>query len=448
MTEGQAEGPGSGRLLLAEYGTLLIVVLVVLVAVGGFFIYTVQTAPETETETDSEIVETWTASSSFSHSAEVQRDTAVFAAGERLHDRPLYFSQLMPQLDGSYEVTYSGDVDSATVSLSLERVIRSAEEIDDGVFVHWEERETIATETVDGLAPGESATVEFGVDTNDTSNRVSTIEDDLGASPGQTEVLVVAETTLQGEAADWSPTVNQDDQLELELGGGTYSVSTDVGEAVTEERTEVVEREVPVEHSALEEFGGPLLVVFGLLGLLGIGYARYTGWPDIEEDDRQRVSFDRAREDYDDWISTGRLPESDNRTRVTLDSLEDLVDVAIDSNSRVIEHGDGPSYAVLAGDVRYVYAPPWVATDDGESEKEDGPGGSDGASDGDGGDRDDGDGGETSDREASDGEVSHGATSHEEASDGETDDDSGTDGIEGLWSDEESGDSDGHRSGN
>ncbi len=45
--------------------------------------------------------------------------------------------------------------------------------------------------------------------------------------------------------------------------------------------------------------------------------------------DRERVrnEFERARDDFDEWISTARIPDADDRTPVPTDSLVDLVDL-------------------------------------------------------------------------------------------------------------------------
>ncbi|GAB7089899.1 hypothetical protein JCM18237_01700 [Halorubrum luteum] len=74
----------------------------------------------------------------------------------------------------------------------------------------------------------------------------------------------------------------------------------------------------------------------------------------------------------DKWISAGSAPDGDDRTVVELDSLRDLVDVAVDSDRRVIERADQrPRFVVLDDDVRYVYDPPPEVLSPGRAATED-----------------------------------------------------------------------------
>ena len=57
------------------------------------------------------------------------------------------------------------------------------------------------------------------------------------------------------------------------------------------------------------------------------------------------------------------------RPAITVETLEGLVDVAIDTNNRVIEHLSGEEYVVFVEDRLYRYEPPAdPATDDDRSE--------------------------------------------------------------------------------
>ncbi|MDY6765217.1 MAG: DUF5305 family protein [Halobacteria archaeon] len=60
-----------------------------------------------------------------------------------------------------------------------------------------------------------------------------------------------------------------------------------------------------------------------------------------------------------DWVSKGRVPsETMNGSSIEVDSLEDLVDVAIDTNNRVIEDTDRNKYVVINDEIVYTYSPP------------------------------------------------------------------------------------------
>jgi hypothetical protein len=65
-----------------------------------------------------------------------------------------------------------------------------------------------------------------------------------------------------------------------------------------------------------------------------------------------------TRDEFDDWITAASPPqEAFEAPRVEVDSLDGLVDLAIDTNRRVIEDADRGEYLVLGDGVIYTYTP-------------------------------------------------------------------------------------------
>ena len=351
------------RLLLDRYAVLVAVVGILLLFGGVFLVYTTATAPETVTETETVTDGTWTVESGFTHGAEIQRDTAVFSEGDRLSNLPVYFAELAPQLDGEYTVSQRGDVSSGETVVTVEQVIRHVTEVEDGEdVVFWRETEPVTTEEFGGSggAPGEM-NVSFGVNVTALGERVTTIENQIGASPGTTEVLLVAETTATGVVSEQELTESRESRLVIEPGAGTYSVETETAEPSTQEVTRTVRREVPnPEASSTPRLvGGALLVLLGGVAAGGVGLGRSAGLTTVTREERRGYEYGQARETLDQWISRGQVPSGGAHETVELASLEDLVDVAIDSERRVIEStGDSVSYVVLVGETRYVFEPP------------------------------------------------------------------------------------------
>ena len=342
-------------MLVAEYTLLLVVGLVVLAGAGVYLTYTVQTAPDTETELRSQQVGTWTTDSEFQHSAVVQNDSAVFDEGDRLENRPLYFTRATPVLEGEYAVSYVGDVGVIEGTTSLAIVVRAVEEFDGEEFTHWEEREQLASDQL-RLGSGASEQLGFELNVTEAVDRADEIERSLGASPGTTEVALEAVTEFEIENEGQTFVQERRETLQIQPSSGTYGVQSTVGGERTEDQTQRVEQEVPVEQSTLLRAGGPVLLLVGLLGLAVVGFVGYRDGFELDERTRELRAFERARDNHDEWISSGTVPERDDRTVVELESLEGLVDVAIDSSRRVIETES--RYVVLADGVRYTYDPP------------------------------------------------------------------------------------------
>ncbi len=355
--------PISYRLLLDRYAVLVGVVGILVLFGGVFLVYTTATAPETVTETETVTDGTWTVESEFTHGAEIQRDTAVFSEGDRLSNLPVYFAELAPRLDGEYTVRQRGDVSSVETVVTVEQVIRHVAEGENGEeVVFWRETEPVTTEEFRGSggAPGEM-NVSFEANVTTLGERVTTIENQIGASPGTTEVLLVVETTATGVVGEQELTESRESRLVIEPGAGTYSVETEVADPSTQEATRTIRQEVPnPEASSTPRLvGGSLLVLLGGVTAGGVGLGRYAGLTTVTREERRSYEYGQARETLDQWISRGRVPSDGAHETVELASLEDLVDVAIDSERRVIETtSDGVSYVVLVGETRYVFEPP------------------------------------------------------------------------------------------
>ena len=358
--------PATTRSYLDSYGTLVIVAFLVVAAGGGYGIYAVETMPETEPQTQT--VAEWSTAGEFSHGATVENGTAVFQQGEQLTNRPLYFTRLSPELDGEYTFSHQGDVDDTAGVVDLRLVLRAVEEREVGdetaEFVHWQESEQLAIAEIDDLEAGGEERVSFSVNASALGERIDRIEEDLGASPGTTEVVIISEAAFEATAADERLFAERTDRLQIEPGGGTFSVAPDVGESTTQTVTETVQ--IPVEPSPLMLYGGPIALAVGLLGAAAFGGLSYAGVFALSRAERGRLTFSQSRKDYDQWISRGQIPddETGDRRVIALESLEDLADVAIDSDRRVIERVEPtPRYVVLVDDIEYRFDPPAVVAD-------------------------------------------------------------------------------------
>ncbi|GGL58581.1 DUF5305 domain-containing protein [Halocalculus aciditolerans] len=346
--------PLSLRTFLDEYFAVLLIVCLVVVGGGVYLGATAATAEETRVETQQ--VANWTGDAEYEQSAVVENGTSVFAEGTRLSNRSLYFTRVSPVLDGEYTFRQSGGDEPARVSVELSLVERSVESgSSEGgqQTVYWQRVRSLASRNVT-LAAGEPVTVGFSVDVPQEEQRIRQIREELGASPGEAQVFVVASTTVQASVAGEPVTKTRRDRLVVRPGSNVYRVSADVAPADSETVTRTVT--VPVEPSFTSVAVPFVAAVLALAGAVGLVVARRRGALTVSEAEREAEALRAAREDYDDWISTGTVPDVE-RSTVRVDSLEDLVDVAIDSDRRVIETRGGERYVVLVDDLAYVYEP-------------------------------------------------------------------------------------------
>lgn len=347
------------RAALDEWFTLVVVALLALALVGGWAAYGSVAA---EDEVDHRTVEAWSTTGGFEHGATVQEENEVFPVGTELSDRPVYFTEISPVLEATFSFGYDAPDGDVAIDVEAERVVRS---VDDDGFEHWSVNETLEEDGATGLGPGEEHATSFTLDVPATANETDRISESLGGTAGSVETVVVVSVTMEG-TIDGEPVDRVETyELELDPGGATYSVDAPAAQERAEERTEEV---VTASSPGFTGPLGPALLAFLSIGALGfLAIARYNGTLAPSEAELERVREAYEREEFDEWISRGSLPaDLRERSRIETATLEDLVDVAIDSDRRVIEDEDG--YYVVDGDSLYVYEPRSLEGAEGEDE--------------------------------------------------------------------------------
>ncbi len=362
------------RLLLDRWFVAAVVVLVVAVALGGWLAYEPHVDPGADERI--ETVGSWSEEPDLSHQAEVRVANPIFETGSTLSDRSLYYTRLSPELEGTYEYAYRLEGVDGSVDVVMDSYLLF-QSVDDDGNAYWQRTEPLDSESIEGVEPGERVTTSFAVNVTELDGEIEAIEGNLGASPGSAETAVVVEARVDGEIGDERVSNAHTATFLVDDGGGTYSVETDTdGDASREFRETVVTER---SYGPVRSYGPFFLVVLGVAVLGALGYARVEGRLTPTDAEIRALESAREREEFDDWLSHGRFPEAEfSGPRIELDTLEDIVDVAIDSDRRVIEDATRGAYYVQDGDLYYAYVPEEWPAAAGELEAA-GVGGNDGS---------------------------------------------------------------------
>lgn len=336
---------------------IVIAVLIIGAMFGGYIIYNTHVEPGTETERYEE--SSWSSTSQFSHSAVVVEETDVFGKGQVLENRASYFTQISPVMNGTFRYEYqasnSGDVD-VTTDLSL--VLRSTGEGDDEETIeYWRTDESLYSNTTEAITPGETVEVPFSVNVSAANQRVSAIEEQIGTTPGETEILVVADLRLSGDRNEIAVETTERYEASIDVSDNVYSVSN-AGPHTDSDQT-FGERTVEATYGPLRSYGGPLVLLGSLLGLLALAVSRWQGRLAISDDEREWLRYQSTRDEFDEWITRARIPDDALQvSEIPVETLEGLVDIAIDSNRRVIEDNSRGACLVLLENRVYRYEIP------------------------------------------------------------------------------------------
>lgn len=332
------------RRILAERFVLVVALLAFFVLLGGVATYVTYASQSEEPDISTEI----------DHRATVEEENSLYQTGAVLENETTYFTSVSPELDGEFTATHEGGT-TDEVHVETEITLRVQ-------WVPWEDEQPNQDELwattqqlekeTKTLGSGETASSDFTVDVAEERDRIQTYRDEHGEVPGHPKLVVVAETDVVDPDEGNSTIASDREQLSINLVEDIYTVEEQSSDGL----------------AALFPPGmvrtGQLLASIGLLlgsvvTLVGLVVARYRGTIAPDGDRAARSDFEYERNEFDDWISRGRVPD-DRLTEpgVEVASLTDLVDVAIDSDRRVVEDPERRSYYVLVDATHYRYDPP------------------------------------------------------------------------------------------
>ena len=348
------------RMLLSEYFVILVVALLALTLVGAYLAYPPHVDPGTEVETVEDA--RWSSTGQYSHQATVQRDTEVFEAGTVLRNRGSYFERVTPVLNGSffyrYEATDGGDLQANTTLLLVLRSVG-----DEGEQVYWRLAEPVGSTSATSLSPGDTVRASFSTNVSAMTDRLSAVDEQLGGTPGTKELVLQSQVNLSGTRNGEVVDRQRVYEMRVDSQGNVYSVEN--AGPQTDSGVLTSEKIVTASYGPLRSVGGPLLALLSLLGCLALAVGRYRGAYEVTDADRTWLDYTESRREFEEWITTGRLPEEMlSAPRVPVDSLSGLVDVAIDSNRRVLEDRDRGLCGVFVDEVLYVYEIPTAVRTD------------------------------------------------------------------------------------
>jgi hypothetical protein len=173
--------------------------------------------------------------------------------------------------------------------------------------------------------------------------------------------FVAVDVTVAGTANGEPANLSFTHRLPISVGGGTYSVGPE--EAGTEPVTTTRTVTTPREYGPFWSFGGPLLLLLGVGGLAALVVGRRRDAFGLSAAERDLLAFREERAEFDEWVVRARLStdEFGDRARADAESLEDVVDFAIDAGTGVVEDPDSGLFYAIAEELAVVYEPPALA---------------------------------------------------------------------------------------
>lgn len=332
--------PPRAKFAFVERGTLIAVILVIIgIAAFGFAAHTFLN-PGTATVTE------YTNEQHFETDVDthgpVTGDTQLYEQDTTLHNQPVYLTDVTPKV--TIAVTTSVPPDTPIhVEQNLSIVFEASRQ--NNVF--WSDTETLVAtnKTVENGTVQARATV----NSSDVRQTIRGINNEIRGA-GTVDASLQLETTYASDQY----TNQMTETAPLHIAARWYSVPRGINSEQTHSKpTTRTELEPRNQWSyLLPGAAGFTSTVFGItIGFLSWRIRTSHNWKYERVELLEQVHERR----YADWISEGNVPTTVGEEYVSMNTLEDLVDLGIDMDKRIIYDPKRDVYAVIDNHVVYHY---------------------------------------------------------------------------------------------
>lgn len=327
-----------------KYGRLIAVILVALSALlSAGAVMAEPPAPQQETvQTNEQRVTT-----TLTAAGEVTSDSALYDEGETVSNSPVYLLPATPNLTLNASTTVPSD---RPVTVTQQIVMLVSIERQGTVF--WTDREVLAngTQTVTDGSARTTTTLDVA---NFRDERLSELR---AQTSGVGTVRVRISANASYDTGTYSGRTNLSSPLEISDRSFEFDSPRRAERSHSTPEVRNVTASAGGSGTVASAIGVPGRSVWLLFaGVLSLVTGIAVRVVDIRIDDFE--TFERHYESvrYTEWISRGRVPDSGEYARIPVEGLVDLVDIAIDSEKRVIYDTQQEYYAVVDGNHIYEF---------------------------------------------------------------------------------------------
>lgn len=280
--------------------------------------------------------------------ATVEQASSLYSQGETLSDMPVYVRSYTPTVTLSLVTTPpEGQQIQIDQRLSLVYEARTS-----SGEVFWQQRQILQrTKT---STSGEKVVTNATLNISETSREITQLESEIGDA-GQISVYLDVES--QYSTLNASGSMNRHGTIHIRE--KSYEIEHMTGKNMVGTPEKTIQLDASKAARFTLPFVGVLIIphttlIFALLGLCGvIGFGVTVVFAERFDPEDEQMALHKAR--YSEWISEGTLPANLEDRTIVMETLEDLVDIAIDSEKRIVYDSSQGKYAVVDSQIVYLY---------------------------------------------------------------------------------------------
>jgi hypothetical protein len=329
---------------------IFMIILGMTFILSGLWIYEVSRPMYHEKD---EVVPLYTQHGSYTYSVPVTNENPLYEIGTRLEmGKPAYFLVASPTTDMSF--TYRLEpADSAEISGKLKTMIvatgKGMSEGEEKIF--WQKELPLKLEEGDNNWKGVTVTRKFSIDVPKVKSMVKNVQEQLNYSK-DADIEIVNRVNYQGKVNGENIYGTKDFAIPLLISSSYYQLPEKLDFS---EDTNITRKVNSKSYPPLSTIFVPLAI--SLLSLvLASSILISTRMKKVEPEYKEKQEKERRRSPFKEFISRGTLPkESNSIMKIEISSLQELIDVAVDTNLRVIFDEEVNTYFILQSGAMYIF---------------------------------------------------------------------------------------------
>ena len=329
-----------------NYWKLFTVILIGLIATSGLAFASLK--PQTIMEEQRKSKTLYEYKADYSVSSKVSLKNPIWEEGRLLENRPVYFKEISPNVT----IGFSFDINPNNTivgSYNSKLIFESVE----GNNTYWRKEEILQEKDFKSEEGKLIETIELSIPR--LEEKLKRIQEGIKFYRGNKEIKLNSIVNYKTEVNGKNVTKNREFVLPINLQGASYEIQPEEFEG-KEDITVKVKEEEKIKPSLFDKIlysSTPMVLIF-LLSVFTVIKVKIDV-PNSEEIEELKIRKDH--EEYEEMISSGRKPNNIDMKRIEIETLEDLVKIAIDTEERVIHDEDNSMYFVIHGNTFYSFNP-------------------------------------------------------------------------------------------
>ncbi|MDQ1252760.1 MAG: hypothetical protein QG646_1892 [Euryarchaeota archaeon] len=304
-------------------------------------------------EEKDEVIPLYTQHGSYTYSVPVTKENPLYEISTRLEmGKPAYFLAASPTTDMSF--TYRLEpAESTNISGKLETMIvatgKGMSEGEEKIF--WQKEFPLKSEEGDANWKGASVTRTFSIDVPEIQSMVKNVKDQLNYSQ-DAKIEIINRVNYQGKVNGENIYGTKDFAIPLVISSSYYQLPEKLDFS---QDTSITRKVNSRSHPPLSTILVPLSLSL-LSSILFVTTLIFTRMKKVEPENIEKQEKERRRSPFKEFVSRGKLPKDSNSLmKIEISSLQELVDAAVDMNSRVIYDAEAETYFIIKSGVMYIF---------------------------------------------------------------------------------------------